>query len=136
MDRVEFLDIEQLVKAELNEKTPLSLDSTLHSDLGLTGDDFNEFLETFAKKFNVKMQEYIWYFHASEEPYLNLFFFKSPDKRVPFIPVTLEMLQNFANLKKWSVDYPERHIPKRRYDVIATYVVIIFILSLFIYNAA
>ena len=137
MDRVEFADIEQLVKFELNEKKPLSLISTLYSDLGLVGDDFDEFLEEYENQFDVNMQGYLWYFHTSEESFLNLFsrIFKTPDKRVSHIPATLEMLRDFANSKKWSVDYPEHYIPKRRYDVISTYIVIILALILIISQA-
>lgn len=133
---VEFKDIEELVQSELGEKRQLLLTSTLQSDLCLTGDDLNEFLEKYANKFDVNMEGYLWYFHTPEEPFFNLFsmVFKTPDKRVSQIPVTLEMLQNFANLKEWSVEYPDHSIPKRRYDVILMYAVLFLIISFVLYT--
>lgn len=59
--------------------------------------------------------------------------FKTPDKRVSQIPVTLEMLQNFANLKEWSIEYPDHSIPKQRYDVILTYAALFLIISFVLY---
>ncbi len=37
---------------------------------------------------------------------------------------TVEMLTEFANSGKWSVDYPQHEIPKRRLDVLLDHLII------------
>ncbi|MBC8053215.1 MAG: DUF1493 family protein [Sphingobacteriaceae bacterium] len=90
-------------------------------DLGLTGDDFHEFIEKYTEIFAVDMSDYLWYFHSDEEGSWNSiggFFFDPPYKRVERIPVTPQLLTEIANKGKWDIKYPIHVLPARRYDII------------------
>ena len=118
---------ELLGRDQINSQTDIFL------DLHVFGDDFHEMIEKYSKTFNVDMTSYLWYFHTYEEGYnTGAYFFKAPNERVNRIPVTPKMLLDFANNGKWTIDYPEHTIPKRRYDLIINTVLILGILILFI----
>ncbi|SFH20273.1 DUF1493 family protein [Pontibacter chinhatensis] len=104
-------------------------ESDIYDDLDLAGDDFHDFIEHFAARYEVDLTAYLWYFHADEEG-LNLgsWFFKPPYARVKRIPVTPKMLTNFANSRKWTVKYPEHHLPERRYDLLFNQIVSVIML--------
>jgi hypothetical protein len=102
--------------------------SDIAEDLGVDGDDFDELINNFAKKFNVDISPCLWYFHFTEEGNWNSIggaFFSSPDKRVKRIPVTPSMLFEFARKGKWDIQYPEHQLPERRYDIIINQLLII-----------
>ncbi len=90
--------------------------------LGIYGDDMDEFLGSYHKKYNVNFDNYLWYFHNEEEISSNIsigkIFFKRPYDSVERIPITPEILTKFANTKVWEIDYPEHQLPKYRYDVL------------------
>ena len=90
--------------------------------LGIYGDDMDEFLGSYHKKYNVNFDNYLWYFHNEEEISNNFsigkIFFKPPYHSVERIPITPEILTKFANTKVWEIDYPEHQLPKYRYDVL------------------
>lgn len=96
-------------------------------DLGQYGDDLREFLEVYAEEFGVDMSDHIWYFHNVEEgcSWPGSLFFKPPYRRVKRIPITIVMLTEFANQKKWAIHYPEHKIPKHRFDMWINFVVIV-----------
>jgi hypothetical protein len=92
--------------------------------LGISGDDFHELIEKYAKMYKVEMSNYIWYFHADEEGNsIGGHFFAPPYERVERIPVTPMMLLQFANKGKWEISYPEHVIPSKRYDIIINRVI-------------
>jgi len=103
-------------------KQETSLDLQEHSDIwqrGLVGDDFLELMEAYSKRFGVEMEKYRWYFHHEEEGWnFGGLFFKPPNRRVKRIPITPQMLTNFARHGKWNLEYPEHHIPKKRVDIL------------------
>ena len=118
-----MITIEEIVdftKKELKEKDIFS-DTDIFS-LGIYGDDMDEFLGSYHKKYNVNFDNYLWYFHNEEEISNNFsigkIFFKPPYHSVERIPITPEILTKFANTKVWEIDYPEHQIPKFRYDVL------------------
>lgn len=83
------------------------------------------------------MSEYIWYFHHEEEgnwTSIGGIIFKSPNKRIKRIPITPKMLTEFANSKKWSVDYPEHNLPKYRYDIIINQIIFIVFIAFVVYH--
>ncbi len=90
--------------------------------LGIYGDDMDEFLGSYHKKYGVNFDNYLWYFHNEEEISssfsIGKIFFKRPYDRVKRIPITPEILTKFANTKVWEIDYPEHQLPKYRYDVL------------------
>jgi hypothetical protein len=103
--------------------------TSLDKDLKICGDDHHNLMEQYAKKFNVDMSQYLWYFHTEEESIsLGSLFFKPPHTRVEHIGITVTMLLQNANTGKWSLPYPEHHLPKHRYDLIMNAIIGISIL--------
>lgn len=80
----------------------------IEKDLGCTGDDFFELMEAYAKRFNVDMSGFLWYFHTHDESMatLNPLPGKPPSTQVERIPVTLNLLVEKALLGKWDLTYP------------------------------
>lgn len=117
------------IKALIIDKTGVDASKVsdtidIFEDLGCVGDDFHELIEDYAKEFKVDMSNYLWYFHGDEEGSLNSiggWFFKRPFERVKRIPVTPNMLLEFAEAKKWNIQYPYHNIPKVRVDIIINY---------------
>jgi hypothetical protein len=95
-------------------------DATVLQDLGVYGDDWDDLINAFARRFGVKMDNYRWYFHTREEGEFSIggLLFPPPNRRVQRISVTVELLRTFANAGEWLIDYPEHEIPKRRYDIL------------------
>ncbi len=126
-------DINEII--DLLEKTigrdDIVEDSDIVLDLKCYGDDFHELMEAYAALFNVDMRQYLWYFHTEEEGTNGLggFFFKPPNERVTRIAVTPKMLLNFAEAGRWHIEYPEHHLPKRRYDFLFNKIILIFFLA-------
>ena len=116
-------------------ESKLTSDSDVFSEVGIDGDDCDEFLQKYSKKYSVNMNDFLWYFHYQDETSLTSFniggsLFKSPNQRVKRIPITPKMLTEFANSKKWTVDYPEHNLPKYRYDIIINWSFIILLIIL------
>ena len=116
-------DIRESLIAMIMGKVGVNRDEVINCedierDLGCTGDDFFELIETYAKEFKVDMTGFLWYFHSHEEGNsIGGWFFPSPDQRVERIPVSLNTLTRSALAGKWSVQYPDHHVPKRRWDI-------------------
>ncbi len=96
-------------------------------------------MENYQKKFDVDMSEYLWYFHTEEEGQnFGAIFFKPPYMRVGRIPITPKILTKFAKSKKWSIDYPDHKLPKKRYDIkinfFLTILIVLAIISYFIFS--
>ena len=104
---------ETIGSRKVNPKTDIFL------DLGVDGDDFDDIIFDYSKKFNVDMENYLWYFHAGEEgTNIGGLFFAPPNRRVERIPITPEVMLKFARTGKWDIPYPLHQLPKRRYDII------------------
>ena len=98
--------------------TELLPDADIELDLGCTGDDFFELMDVYAERFKVDMSGFLWYFLNTEEGYkLGGLFFLAPDKRVQRIPVTLDLLVDSALNRRWTVNYPPRKVPVKRWDI-------------------
>jgi len=106
---------------------PVKPDSDIFDDFGCVGDDFHELIEDYRNTFKVDMSDYLWYFHGDEEGnnFFAMHLVDPPYKRVKRIPVTPTMLLDYANTGKWSIDYPEHTLPKRRYDLIFNQILIV-----------
>ena len=112
---------------DISGEDEITADSEICNGIGLFGDDFHEFINKFASKFNVDMSEYLWYFHAEEEGGWNSIgglFFDPPYKKVKKISVTVSMLFDFANNGKWDINYPEHKLPKKRYDILINQILV------------
>ena len=111
----------------------------LMNDLGCSGDDFHELIDEYSKKFNVNLDNYLWYFHTDEEGHSNSIgriFFKAPYERVTQIPVTPTLLLDSANVGKWVLTYPEHSLPKRRNDILVNQVIVVMFIIFVIYKCA
>lgn len=113
-------------------ETKLTSDSDIFLEVGIDGDDCDEFLIKYAEKYAVDMSNFLWYFHYQEEGSLSFnigsLFSKNPHQRVKEIPITPKMLAEFVNNKKWKIDYPEHKLPKYRYDMIINSVLFIIVI--------
>ncbi|MBK7434198.1 MAG: DUF1493 family protein [Chitinophagaceae bacterium] len=108
--------------------------SDIESDLGCYSDDFHELISEYSKTFTVDMTSYLWYFHTGEEGNnFGGYFFKAPYERVKRIPVTPDMLLEFANKGKWDLKYPPHKIPKKRYDILINTVLVLLAIAFAIY---
>ena len=106
-------------------------------DLGCYGEDFDELMSAYSKKFHVDMTSYLWYFHTKEEG--NSFggmVFKAPNERVKRIPVTPIVLVDSANNGKWIISYPEHTLPKKRFDLTINLILVIAFFSFWIYKCS
>jgi len=110
---IHFVAIESGAKIDI-----IHANTDIVDELGFVGDDFHELMTSYSNKYQVNMDEYLWYFHSEDEG-LNIwsFIFKSPSAKVNRIPVTPEMLLNFAVKSKWQVVYPEHKVPTNRNDI-------------------
>ena len=123
-------DIIALIKAHTGSKKVYP-DTDINDDLGVYGDDFEELLINYHDQYDVDMDGFLWYFHYEEEA--NSFpgglFFKPSNYRVERIPVTPEMLLQFAKSGKWAIDYPEHTLPNVRYDIMINRALLFVMLS-------
>jgi hypothetical protein len=98
--------------------------------LGVVGDDFDELIGKFSERFKIKMDNYLWYFHADEEGQsIGGLFFRPPNKRVSRIPITPLKLLEIANVGYWNIDYPKHQLPKRRFDIMINWIFVIGFIS-------
>lgn len=121
-------DIIEFVK-DFSGSDDVHANSDLTVDVDIYGDDWDDLFESFAKKYQVDMTGYLWYFHTSEEGYGFNPFIKPPNRQVDRIPLTPNDLLRFARKKRWSIHYPEHKIITKRWDV-AIVAIILFIVSL------
>ncbi|GHB59342.1 hypothetical protein GCM10008107_05610 [Psychrosphaera saromensis] len=121
-----YLFLEQQLGIDVKALKP---DSDLFEDFGVFGDDLFELVEVFAENYSVKVDDFLWYFHSPEEA-SSLFgiIFLPPNKRVARIPITPDMLVQYANQKCWGLEYPAHEIPKRRWDLLLSKLLFIALL--------
>lgn len=103
---------------EFTASKPAQLNSSdVFGSLTIDGDDVDEFLEEYAKRFEVDISSFIWYFHSGSEGWnLAWLVFKPPWRQVQEIPITIEMLTRFANERRWGIAYPAHQLSPP-YDV-------------------
>ncbi|KIC31746.1 DUF1493 family protein [Leisingera sp. ANG-S5] len=85
----------------------------LFGAFGLEGDDADEFLEAFSKRFSVDLSGLRWEFHynADEPPgRRRVLPLDASGKVIPYQPITLELLEKAVLAGKWGYDYPEHTI--------------------------
>jgi hypothetical protein len=114
-------------------------DVDIDNDLGCTGDDFDELISEYSIRFNVNMDNFLWYFHTYEEGHSNSIgrvFFKTPYERVKHIAVTPKLLLECANAGNWTLEYQEHKLPKQRYDILVNQVIVILFIVFVIYKCA
>jgi Protein of unknown function (DUF1493) len=125
-----FDEVAQFVRDETGYKN-ISPETKLVEDIGSDGDDMFEFMQHYSKRFAVDLSSYRWYFHHREEGSWSLggLFFAPPYDRVSHLPITVGMLHDFAQQKRWALSYPEHQLPKHRIDLYINQVLFLVILS-------
>lgn len=129
-------DIIKLVKDKTGSDE-VAADVDIERVLGCSGDDWDELIEEYAGRYKVDMSSYLWYFHTDEEGHSNSMgrvFFKAPYERVTRIPVTPQMLLDFANKGEWDLPYPPHTLPKRRYDILVNQILVVVFIAYVIYS--
>ncbi|MDH4384432.1 MAG: DUF1493 family protein [Caulobacter sp.] len=100
------------------EKLPEGGATDLFERFGIDGDDADEFMESFASRFEVDAENFLWYFHFRDEAANpGALLFKPIYKRVKRIPITPDMLVEAIETKQWPVVYPPHEVPTVRWDV-------------------
>lgn len=115
---------------DVSKTDNIKADSDIFKDIGMSGDDFHETIEEYANRFSVDMTNYLWYFHADEEGSFSIgsIFFKPPYVRVERMPISPNLLLNFANTGRWDIKYPPHKLPTKRYDILINQIFSGFIL--------
>lgn len=116
------MDIEQIYNFLIEERgvkrSELSHESDLSNDLGIEGDDFSGLIESFAERYQVNMDSYLWYFHHREDGWnLGALFFKPPYEQVKTIGICPQTLLEAAQSKKWPISYPNHQLTEGRPDI-------------------
>lgn len=87
-------------------KNKISLETRLYHDIGLDGEDAEEFIEAFSEAFDVDMNgfEFYRYFNKEGLDSLALFgsLFKAKRNQKPLDEITVEMLEHAALKKRWN----------------------------------
>lgn len=136
MNKITEEEIIQFLKEETYEEV-ITSETDIFNECGVSGDDSHELIEKYHTEYNVDMSNYLWYFHCDEEGSWNSIggsFFKPPNERVSRISITPKMLTEFANSKKWEINYPKHVLPKKRYDLIINQIIIILLLIFLLYK--
>ena len=124
--------VRAFIAKECDYDGALSLDDDVFYRLGITGDDSDDFLESFAKTFDIDTSGYLWYFHSEEEGF-SVVPFKPPNQLVDRIPITIQVLAESVEAKVWTVVYPDHDMPASRLDVAFHWFFFVVLISLVIY---
>lgn len=117
---VELKDIYHFIEKETGVKANhLKPESDLFDEYGVFGDDLFELVDSYSKIYGVNIESFLWYFHSPEEAFSPFgLLFPPPNKRVSRIPITPELLTEYANTKNWGLVYPVHDLPNKRWDII------------------
>jgi hypothetical protein len=108
-------ELEAFIRREigLSPKKPLSSSDTLEDDLGVTGDDADNFMSAFSERFNVEPGDFdfhryfemegisVWPFSILTNWLHRRWGIKKYDRREP---VTVAMLQRAIHLGVWNTE--------------------------------
>lgn len=101
-------DITDYLEEVWGDAKTLHPDADILDELGITGSDTDAIISGYAKRFNVDLSGYLWYFHTeSEAAVANSFYVAPYEKLGGRIPITLQMLVDFAHKGFWDITYPE-----------------------------
>lgn len=103
-------DLYEFIKHETGTSKTLSSETSLFHDLGVDGDDANEFFESYFEKFSVLPGDIDLNDYFSSEGFnligiiIDIFFRKTP----PLKPMTISMLAKAIELGEWNTKQIER----------------------------
>lgn len=111
-----WTELEQFIRqfTSLPESFVLTRQTNLVDDLGLDGDDADEFMAAYAKQFNVEAGDFQYSDYFGPEGFnligsvLDLI-----RKKPPLKPLTLGMLETAANMGEWDrkqLNQPQNHL--------------------------
>jgi acyl carrier protein len=75
-------ELVSFIKDFWDESLEITAETKIEDDLGITGDDADEFLVAFSKKFNVSLKKFIFKKYFESEPSLFSHFKSAPSKRL------------------------------------------------------
>jgi hypothetical protein len=105
-------DLERRIREFVHEQLawqPGDASADIVSDARIYGDDVWELIEEFGKRFNVRLDNFQWYYHSGPEgggcnP---LWLFYRPQcERMAYVPIRLSDLIESACSGVWCVQYP------------------------------
>ena len=108
-ENVTIDDIHEFLVEELGLKgKKLRATSDLERELGCTGDDCFSMLEVFAKRFDVNLDSYLWYFHYDDEagvllspgPSMIKRIFGRPKATIKRVPLSPQLLLDSAKKRQ------------------------------------
>ena len=109
--RLEAFSREELGRPLFGGELNLQPASRLEEDLGLTGLDAVEFIDSWAKTFNVEVQDFPSrrYFGPEGQQLLSSFLglFSKHFRRQPLVPLTLGMLAEATRRGRWNTEQIE-----------------------------
>jgi len=92
-----------------SNKTKLSRQTTLNRDIGLDGDDADEFMAAYFKQFEVEYGNYDWSRYFGEEGFNPIGILIDVVRRKPALkPLTLGMLELAVTMGKWHTEILEQ----------------------------
>ena len=100
-------------------------DADMFDAFGIVGDDADEFMDGFSKRFGVSLDGFLSYFHynANEPPMAETVWPYSPEgARLERIPLTPALLAEAATAQSWTLDYPE-HLPKGAWKAVVPFLI-------------
>jgi hypothetical protein len=120
-----FEEVVKLVRQQTGSPGPITRATSLQADLAVYGDDMDDLLAAYAKRFGVNLSGYLWYFHTGEEGWnIGGLIFPPPNARVRQMPITVGMLHDFAQLGRWGLEYPAHERPQSRPDLLVNQLLI------------
>jgi hypothetical protein len=82
----------------------LSADSVLEADVGITGDDADEFMEAYSREFQIDLSGFEFYRHFDAEgwnPFVGFFTRLLRGEEMQHVPVTIALLVRAAEQHRW-----------------------------------
>ena len=116
-----FDEIAALVRERMGNKFPVSELTSVQIDMGMHGDDVDAFLREYSRRFGVELGGFLWYFHRAPDGFISIVdLFTALFRRPPWwqsrgvqpMLITVAMLQQFAQVGRWSIAYPDHEPPQ------------------------
>lgn len=101
MSKLEEIKDFILLKQIVDKRETLTYKTKISQDLGLEGDEADQFLDAFSKKFNVDFSDFNFKKYFVEEGWDPIRFFIYTTGIIKLKPITLRDLEKSAEIGKW-----------------------------------